>query len=265
MLVDSHCHLDFDGLAEDRAAVLGRAWQAGIETIVTICTKISRFGDIAAIAAAHERIFCSVGVHPHHADAEGVGDAADLIARTDDPNVVGIGETGLDYFYAHSSPDAQRASFLAHIVASRETGLPLIVHARDADADTMDILTAEKKRGAFPGVIHCFTGSRALAERAIGLGLYVSFSGIVTFRNAGALREIARDLPADRILVETDAPFLAPVPHRGKTNEPSFVVHTAECLAGIREIPAAQLMAETTDNFYRLFNRIPRPADTGAA
>ncbi len=175
MLVDSHCHLDFDTLAEDRAAVLDRAWQAGIETIVTICTRISRFDDIAAIAAEHERIYCSVGVHPHNADDEGIGNAAQLIEKTENSKVVGIGETGLDYFYTNSRPETQRASFLAHIAAARETGLPLIVHTRDADAETMEILTAEQAKGGFPGVIHCFTGSRALAERAIELGLYVSF------------------------------------------------------------------------------------------
>lgn len=260
MLVDSHCHLDFDSLAEDRAAVLDRAWRAGIETVVTICTRISRFDDILAIAAAHERVFCSVGVHPHNADGEGIDNAAQLVEKTEYSKVVGIGETGLDYFYTNSRPETQRASFLAHIAAARETGLPLIVHARDADRETMEILTAERERGAFPGVIHCFTGSRALAERAVALGLYVSFSGILTFKKADGLRDIARDLPEDRLLVETDAPFLAPVPHRGKTNEPSFVVHTAQCLASVRGVPTERLAQTTTDNFYRLFNRIARPA-----
>ena len=260
MLVDSHCHLDFDVLAEDRAAVLDRARQAGIETIVTICTRMSRFGDILAIAAGHERVYCSVGVHPHNTDAEGVGNAAQLVEKTEDSKVVGIGETGLDYFYTNSRPEAQRASFLAHIEAARQTGLPLIVHTRDADEETMAILTAEREKGAFPGVIHCFTASRALAERAVALGLYISFSGILTFKKADALRDIARDLPEDRILVETDAPFLAPVPHRGKTNEPSFVVHTAQCLATVRDVPMEQMERVTTDNFYRLFNKIDRPA-----
>lgn len=260
MLVDSHCHLDFDPLAEDRAAVLDRAWRAGIETVVTICTRMSRFDDILAIAAAHERVYCSVGVHPHNADEEGIGNAAQLVEKTGNGKVVGIGETGLDYFYTNSRPETQRASFLAHIAAARETGLPLIVHARDADTETMEILTGERERGAFPGVIHCFTGSRALAERAVALGLYISFSGILTFKKADELRAIARDLPGDRILVETDAPFLAPVPHRGKANEPSFVVHTAECLATVRNQSAEQLAETTTENFYRLFNKISRPA-----
>ena len=260
MLVDSHCHLDFDSLAEDRAAVLERAWRAGIETVVTICTRMSRFGEVLEIAKAHERIYCSIGVHPHNTDDEGIEDAAELIEKTALNKVVGIGETGLDYFYTNSRPETQRASFIAHIAAARETGLPLIVHARDADTETMEILTTEREKGAFPGVIHCFTGSRALAERAVALGLYISFSGILTFKKADDLRAIARDLPEDRILVETDAPFLAPVPHRGRTNEPSFVVHTAECLAAVRDMPAERLRQTTTDNFYRLFNKINRLA-----
>ena len=265
MLVDSHCHLDFDSLAEDRAAVLDRARQAGIETVVTICTRMSRFGDILAIAAGHERVYCSVGVHPHNTDADGIGNAAQLVEKTEHSRVVGIGETGLDYFYTNSRPDAQRASFLAHIEAARQTGLPLIVHTRDADEETMEILTAEREKGAFPGVIHCFTASRALAERAVALGLYISFSGILTFKKADALRDIARDLPEDRLLVETDAPFLAPVPHRGKTNEPSFVVHTAQCLATVRDLPMERLERATTDNFYRLFKKIDRPAPAAAS
>ncbi|MDE0703043.1 MAG: TatD family hydrolase [Rhodospirillaceae bacterium] len=264
MLVDSHCHLDFGSLAEDRAAVLDRAWRAGVETVVTICTRLSRFGEILEITKAHERIYCSVGVHPHNTDDEGIENAAELIEKTALRKVVGIGETGLDYFYTNSHPETQRASFIAHIAAARETGLPLIVHARDADRETMEILTAERERGAFPGVIHCFTGSRALAERAIALGLYISFSGILTFKKADELRAIARDLPEDRLLVETDAPFLAPVPHRGKTNEPSFVVHTAQCLASVREMPLDRLAQVTSDNFYRLFNRIGRLATVPA-
>lgn len=259
MIVDSHCHLDFDSLSEDRAGVLARAKNANIGRILTICTKISQFDTIFKITSEDDRIFCSVGVHPHEADIEGVSDAKDLIDRTHDPKVVGIGETGLDYFYEHSSRDAQRISFIAHIEAARETQLPLIVHARDADVDTMDVLAAEHEKGAFPGVIHCFTGSRALAEKAVDLGLYVSFSGILTFKNAGDLRDIARDLPEDRILVETDAPYLAPMPHRGKTNEPAFVVHTAKCLADVRGVSEEEIHRITTDNFFRLFNKVTRP------
>jgi len=260
MIVDSHCHLDFDSLASDRAGVLARAANAGVETILTISTRLSQFPDILRIAEGDARVYCSVGVHPHNADEEGVDSPADLIAHAAAPRVVGIGETGLDYYYEYSSPEAQRRNFLSHITASRETGLPLIVHARDADRDTMEILSQEYAKGSFPGVIHCFTGSRALAERAIDLGLYVSFSGIITFKNAQELRDIARDLPEDRILVETDAPFLAPVPHRGKPNEPSFVVHTAQCLADIRGLSHEALYRVTTDNFYRLFRKVPDPS-----
>ena len=244
---------------EDRAAVLDRAWRAGIETIVTICTRMSRFGDILAIAAEHKRVFCSVGVHPHNADEEGIDNAAQLVEKPNIPRLSGSARPGGLFLHEQSSRN-QRASFLAHIAAARETGLPLIVHARDADAETMEILTAEREKGAFPGVIHCFTGSRALAERAVALGLYISFSCILTFRKADDLRAIARDLPEDRILVETAAPFLAPVPHRGRTNEPSFVVHTAECLATVRDMPVERLQQATTDNFYRLFNKISRQA-----
>lgn len=261
MLVDSHCHLDFDELAERRGDVLARATTAGLSAMLTICTKISRFDDIIAITDEDKRVYASVGVHPHNADEEGVTDYTELVVKTAHRKVVGIGETGLDYFYDNSSRDAQRANFIAHIAAARDTQLPVIVHARDADDDTMSILEAEQGAGAFPGVIHCFTGSRALAEKAIDLGMYVSFSGIITFKNAGDLRAIARDLPEDRILVETDAPFLAPVPHRGKTNEPAFVVHTAACLAEVRGVSAEHIHAVTSDNFFRLFDKVPRRSE----
>jgi len=261
MVVDSHCHLDFDSLAADRTGVLARARNANIGRILTICTKISQFQNVLDITLEDERIFCSIGVHPHEADLEGIQDANVLIDETDNPKVVGIGETGLDYFYEHSHREAQRANFLAHIEAARKTQLPLIVHARDADTDTMEILAAEHEKGSFPGVIHCFTGSRALAEKAIDLGLYVSFSGIITFKNAADLRDIARDLPEERILVETDAPYLAPMPHRGKTNEPAFVIHTAKCLAEVRGVSEDHIHRVTTDNFFRLFNKVTRPGD----
>ena len=260
MIVDSHCHLDFANLALDREGVLSRAENAGIETILTISTRLSQFPDILSIAEDNAQIYCSVGVHPHNADEEGVDRPAELVARVSSSRVVGIGETGLDYFYERSSPQAQRRNFLSHIAASRETGLPLIVHARDADEDTMKILSEERAKGPFSGVIHCFTGSRALAEAAIELGLYVSFSGIITFKNAQEIRDIARDLPADRILVETDAPFLAPIPHRGKQNEPSFVIHTAQCLARLRALSHEALYRLTTENFYRLFSKASPPS-----
>ncbi len=257
-LVDSHCHLDFDSLQEDFAGVLARAESAGIETMVTICTKLSEFPQILALTRAAANIFCSVGVHPHEADEEGVDSADALIEAAANDRVVGIGETGLDYYYMHSDQGRQQRSFRAHIEAARQTGLPLIVHARDADDDTIAILEDEYRKGAYPGVIHCFTGSKALADKAIELGFYISFSGILTFKNAKPLQAIAQDLPGDRILVETDAPYLAPVPHRGARNEPAYVVHTAAFLAELRGQTREQTAAMTSENFYRLFSRATR-------
>lgn len=258
-LVDSHCHLDFDSLQEDFAGVLSRAHTAGVETMVTICTKLSEFPRILALTEAGPNIFCSVGVHPHEADAEGLDSADRLLEAAENERVVGIGETGLDYYYMHSDRDRQQVSFRAHIDAARRTGLPLIVHARDADDDTVAILEDEFRKGAYPAVIHCFTGTKALADKAIELGFYISFSGILTFKSAKPLQEIARELPGDRILVETDAPYLAPVPHRGRTNEPSYVVHTASFLAELRGHGVEEVAARTSDNFYRLFTRATRP------
>ncbi len=258
-LVDSHCHLDFDSLQKDFPGVLSRARTAGVETMVTICTKLSEFPRILALTEAGPNIFCSVGVHPHEADAEGLDSADPLLEAVENERVVGIGETGLDYYYMHSDRDRQQVSFRAHIDAARRTGLPLIVHARDADDDTVAILEDEYHKGAYPAVIHCFTGTKALADKAIELGFYVSFSGILTFKSAKPLQEIARELPGDRILVETDAPYLAPVPHRGRTNEPSYVVHTASFLAELRGQGVEEVAARTSDNFYRLFTRATRP------
>jgi TatD DNase family protein len=257
-LVDSHCHLDFDSLQEDFAGVLARAESAGIETMVTICTKLSEFPQILALTRAGANIFCSVGVHPHEADEEGVDSADALIEAAANDRVVGIGETGLDYYYMHSDQGRQQRSFRAHIEAARQTGLPLIVHARDADEDTIAILEDEYRKGAYPGVIHCFTGSKALADKAVELGFYISFSGILTFKNAKPLQAIAQDLPGNRILVETDAPYLAPVPHRGERNEPAYVVHTAAFLAELRGQTREQTAAMTSENFYRLFSRATR-------
>ena len=260
MLVDSHCHLDFDVFDEDRDEAVARARDAGVDACVTICTRVSRFETIRAIAARYENIFCSVGIHPHQVAEEPETDTETLVALANgDPKVVGIGETGLDYYYDNSPREDQRQSFRAHIGAARETGLPLIVHTRDADEDTAAILTEESRGGGFPGVLHCFSAGRGLAEAAIELGLYISFSGIVTFKNAEELRGIARDMPMDRILVETDSPFLAPVPNRGKRNEPAFVVHTAEAVAKIKDVPVEELAQATTDNFYRLFSKATRP------
>lgn len=259
MLVDSHCHLDFEAFHKDFDDVLSRAATAGVGTLVTICTQLTKFPAVRALAEAHDTIWCSVGVHPHEAAEEGVRDPADLLERAAHPRVVGIGETGLDYHYEHSPRDAQEISFRAHIAAARETGLPLIVHARDADVDTMRILREEHERGPFPGVIHCFTASRQLADAAIELGLYVSFSGILTFKNATAIQETAAALPLDRILVETDAPYLAPAPNRGKRNEPSFVAHTAAFLAELRGETPAAMAGITTANFFRLFSKAEPP------
>ena len=261
MLVDSHCHLDFDVFDEDRESVLARATAAGVACAVTIGTRLSRFDGVLALAESSPRLYCSVGIHPHQVAEEGVADPARLVALAAHPKVVGIGETGLDYYYDRSPRDDQKAGFRAHIRAARETGLPLIVHTRDADEDTAAILVEEHAAGAFPGVLHCFSSGRALAMTALRLGLYISFSGIVTFRNAEDLRAIAREVPLDRILVETDAPFLAPIPNRGKRNEPSFVVHTAAAVADLMGIDRGRFAEATTANFERLFAKavVPRP------
>ncbi len=259
MLVDSHCHLDFPEFADELDAVVGRARDAGVGVMQTISTRISRFGEVHAIARRYDGIYCSVGVHPHNVREEGVRPAAEIAALAEAPEVIGIGETGLDYHYDHSPRDLQKASFREHVRASRRTGLPLIVHTREADDETMAILEDEAARGgAFPGLIHCFSATRELAMRSLALGLFISVSGIVTFRNAGGLREIVADVPLERLLVETDAPYLAPVPRRGKRNEPGFVVHTAECVAGLHGIPPEKLAETTSDNFFRLFTRATR-------
>ena len=259
MLVDSHCHLDFPDFAPDRADVLVRARNAGVRIMVTIGTRLSRFAEVRAIAESDPALYCSVGVHPHEAEKEGVGDPSGLLLAAAHPKVVGIGETGLDYYYKHSAPEAQARSFRAHIAAARESGLPLIVHARDADADTIRIMADEHRAGAFSGVIHCFTASRALAEHAVALGLYISFSGILTFKNAREIQETAKALPLERILVETDAPYLAPMPNRGKRNEPAFVAHTASFLAKLRGETPERIADATTENFFRLFRKVQPP------
>jgi len=260
MLVDSHCHLDYPELAGDLAGVLARAKSAGVGAFLSIGTRLDRFSGVVAIAEAHPDVFCTVGVHPHEAGDEGQGTPDRIVDIARHPKVVGIGETGLDYFYENSPRDAQIASFRAHIAAARTAGLPVVVHTRDADADTAEILADEYRRGPFSGLIHCFTSSAALARAALDIGFYISFSGIVTFKSATAIAEVARTVPADRLLVETDAPFLAPVPKRGKTNEPAFVGFTAARLAEIRGVGAERLAAETTANFFRLFAKARMPA-----
>ncbi|HAT08642.1 MAG TPA: LuxR family transcriptional regulator [Rhodobiaceae bacterium] len=261
MLVDSHCHLDFKDFDADRDDVLARAKAAGVDLMVTISTKITEAKKIIKLAETSDALVCSVGIHPHEAGREPETDAAQLVALAKHEKVVGIGETGLDYFYEHSPRDAQQRNFRAHIEACRESRLPLIVHARDADEDTADILENEMEKGDYPGLIHCFTAGPELAQRALDIGFYISVSGIATFKNAAELRETIKMIPLDRLLVETDAPFLAPVPHRGKRNEPSFVADTAAMLADLKGVTTKELARVTSDNFFSLFKKAKRPVD----
>jgi TatD DNase family protein len=258
MIVDSHCHLDFPELAADRPGVLARARAAGVERMVTISTRVERFDEIRAIAQAHEEVWCSVGTHPHHADQELHIETDDLVRLAEHPKCIAIGEAGLDYFYDNAPKDAQETGFRRHIAAARITGLPLVIHARQADEMTAAILREEAGQGAFPFVLHCFTGGMELARAGLDLGGYISFSGIITFKNAEGIRDVARMVPADRYLVETDAPYLAPIPHRGQTNEPAYTRHTAEYLASVRAVGPETVFDETTDNFFRLFSRAKR-------
>ncbi len=260
MLVDSHCHLDFPDYAGDVDAVMARARAAGVGVCVSIGTELSRFPGVRAVAEKFPDVWCSVGVHPHEAQKELLSGPELLLAETGHPKVVAIGETGLDYYYGHSPRDEQITNFRAHIAAGRTAGLPVIVHTRDADDDTIQVLEEEMAKGPFTGLIHCFTGTQRLADAALTLGLYISVSGIATFKNSGALRDVIKTVPLDRLLVETDAPFLAPMPHRGKTNEPAFVVHTARLLAEMKGVDETQLANATTDNFFRLFTKVARPA-----
>ncbi len=255
MFVDSHCHLNYKGLVEDQEAVLTRAAEAGVSTMLNISTRESEWDAVIETASRSPNIWASVGIHPHEADAHPDIDTAKLVAKAAHPKVIGIGESGLDYYYDHSDRDRQRDSFRAHIAASRETGLPLIVHTRDAEDDTAAILRDEMDKGVFPGVIHCFTASQDFADVALALGLYISISGIVTFKNAKDLQATAAEVPEDRLLIETDAPFLAPVPNRGKICEPGFVADTARFLADLRGVPVEHLAATTTSNFARLFSK----------
>src|SRR6185295_12644546 len=264
MLVDSHCHLDFPDFKQELDAVIGRAKAVGIGRLVTISTRVKRHGDLVAIAERFPDVFCSVGTHPHHAHEELDIGAADLVERTKHPKVVAIGEAGLDYHYDNSPREAQEKGFRAHIAAARATGLPLVIHAREADDDVAKILREEMKEGAFPAVLHCFTGGRDLAFTGIELGLYVSFTGILTFKKSDELRAIAKDLPAERILVETDSPYLAPGKFRGKRCEPAYVVETARVLAETRGVAPDDIARQTTENFFRLFSKVPRPSAVAA-
>ena len=256
MLIDSHCHLNYPGLVEDEMGVIERARQAGLSAMISISTREREWADVIAGAERHAEVFATVGIHPHEADQHPDIDTARLVAAATHPKVVGIGETGLDYYYDKSDRERQRRSFLSHIAAARETQLPLVVHTRDAEDDTIDMLGHETGKGAFPMVIHCFTGSARLAAACLELGAYVSLSGIVTFKNARDLQETAKTIPADRLLIETDAPFLAPVPMRGKVCEPAHVTHTAAFLAGLRGVTTEEIMETTSNNALKLFSKM---------
>ena len=255
MLVDSHCHLEYKGLVEDQSAVLDRARGAGVGAFLNISTKRAEWGQVVGTANATADVWASVGIHPHHADEHPDLTREDLLEATRDPKVIGIGETGLDYYYDHSDRAAQQRLFRLHIDVARETGLPVIIHTRDAEEDTIAILSDEMAKGAFPALIHCFTASADFGEKVLNLGLSISLSGIVTFKNAAELQAIAKTVPKDRLLVETDSPFLAPVPHRGKPCEPGFVRDTAAFIADLRGETLAELSEYTTRNFYALFSK----------
>ena len=254
-LIDSHCHLNYAGLAERQDEVLANARARGVAGFLNISTRQSEWGDVVGAAERNDDVWATVGVHPHEADAHPDLGAAVLVEAASHPRVIGIGECGLDYHYDNSERPAQRERFEAHIEAARQSGLPLVVHTRDAEDDTADILGRAVKEGGVAGVLHCFTGTADLARKALDFGFYISLSGIVTFKSARDLQETARMLPADRILVETDSPFLAPVPHRGQTCEPAFVADTAAFVAELRQETPEVLAETTTDNFFRLFSR----------
>ncbi|WP_315774777.1 MULTISPECIES: TatD family hydrolase [unclassified Bradyrhizobium] len=261
MLVDSHCHLDFPDFADDLDGIVTRAAAAGVGRLVTISTRVRRLPELLAIAERFDNVFCSVGTHPHNADEEDGIPAEELIALTRHPKVVALGEAGLDNFYDHGSKDAQERGFRAHIAAARATGLPLVIHTREADEQCSRILDEEMARGPFKAVLHCYTGGRELAMKAIDLGLHISFTGIVTFKKSEALRALAAEVPADRIMVETDAPYLAPGKFRGKRNEPAYVVETAKVLADARGVSLEEFSRQTTETFFKLFSKVPRPQE----
>ncbi|UGY11291.1 TatD family hydrolase [Phyllobacterium pellucidum] len=261
MLVDSHCHLDFADFEEERDAIVQRALDHGIKRLVTIGTRVRRFDTILAIAERYDSVYASVGTHPNNAHDELDVTAEELIRLAQHPKVVAIGEAGLDYHYDYAPPQAQAQGLRTHIQAARVTQLPLVIHARNADDDMISILKEESGKGAFPFILHCFSSGGELARVGVDLGGYVSFSGILTFKNSPEIRDIARNVPRDRLLVETDAPYLAPVPHRGKRNEPSFVRHTATVLADTIGVSEEEIARLTTDNVFRLFTKMPRPAD----
>ncbi|MBN8959579.1 MAG: TatD family hydrolase [Rhizobiales bacterium] len=260
MLVDSHCHLDFPDFAEGLDAVVARADAAGVGRMVTISTRVREHDKLRMIAERFPNVYCSVGTHPHHADEEDGITPDELIALTRHPKVVALGEAGLDNFYDNGSPEAQERGFRAHIAAARATGLPLVIHTREADDACGRILDDEMAKGPFRAVLHCYTGGRELAMKAIDLGLSISFTGIITFKKSQALRDLAAELPADRIMVETDSPYLAPGKHRGKRNEPSYVGEVAKVLAETRGVSLDEITRQTTQNFFRLFSKVPASA-----
>ncbi|MEK9722662.1 MAG: TatD family hydrolase [Rhodospirillaceae bacterium] len=263
MLVDSHCHLDFPDFEGELDAVVARARDAGIGHMLTICTRVTEFARVRRVADGFDNMWCTVGIHPHNAESEPETTTADLVALAGDPKVVAFGETGLDFYYEHSPRERQERSFRAHIAASRQTGLPIVIHTRDADDDTIRIMRDEMAAGPFTGVVHCFSGGPELAAAAVDLGLYISISGIITFKTADALRETVRGVPLERLLVETDSPYLAPVPKRGKRNEPAFTAYTAEKLAELKAVSVAELTEATTANFFVLFSKTA-PVESGA-
>lgn len=259
MLVDSHCHLDFPDFASDLDDIVARAKAAGIGRILTISTRVRRLDALLAIADRFPDVYCTVGTHPHQADEEDGISTQELVELSSHPKVVGFGEAGLDYFYQHGSREAQERGFRNHIAAARATGLPLVIHTREADDDCGRILEDEMAKGAFRAVLHCYTGGRELAMKAISLGLFISFTGILTFKKSESLRELAAELPADRIMVETDAPYLAPGKHRGKRNEPAYVIEIARVMAEARKVSLEEISRQTTENFFRFFSKVPPP------
>ncbi len=258
-LVDSHCHLDFPDFADELDDIVQRAEDAGVKRMVTISTRVKKFPQVLAVAERFPSVYCSIGTHPHNATDELDVTVDDLVKLTSHPKVVALGEAGLDFHYDKSPRDEQEQGFRNHIAAARITGLPLVIHARSADQLMMDILEEEMAKGFFPAILHCFSSGRALAKKGVELGLMLSFSGILTFKNSQEIRDIAAGVPMDRLLVETDAPYLAPVPLRGKRNEPSFVVNTAKVLAGVKGVSEEEIHKVTTQNFFRLFAKIPKP------
>ena len=263
-LVDRHCHLDFPDFEDDIAGIIDRAGAENVGLMVTICTRIRQFEKIHQLALSHQNIYCSVGTHPNNANEETDISIENIIDISCKDKVVAIGEAGLDYHYDKATPANQAAGLRNHIAAARETQLPLVIHARDADADMISILEDEMGKGAFPAILHCFSSGRRLAEVGVDLGLYVSFSGILTFKSATEIQAIAADIPMDRLLVETDAPYLAPTPFRGKRNEPAYVTKTAAKLAELKGVTLDEITAATTENFFRLFTKVPRDKHMGA-